>query len=163
MLNVLELAAEKADWGSVTEPGRGRGISMCEQRGTYVAQVAEVSVHSDNSFLVDRVVTAIDCGLAINPDVVRAQMEGGTGFGLSSTIGDEITFKNGFVQQSNFDKYRLLRIDQMPDVDVHIVPSSEPPTGVGDLVPMVIGAAVANALSAVTGKRYRTLPIRLSA
>ena len=163
MLHVLELAAEKANWGSVTEPGRGRGISMCEQRGTYLAQVAEVSVRSDNSFSVDRVVTAVDCGRAINPDIVRAQMEGGTGFGLSSTIGDEITFKNGFVQQSNFDKYRLLRIDQMPDVDVHIVPSSETPTGIGELVPMVIGAAVANGLSAVTGRRYRKLPIRLSA
>jgi isoquinoline 1-oxidoreductase beta subunit len=162
MLNVLELAAGKANWGSTLESGRGRGISMCEQRGTYIAQVAEVSVDSDNSFSVDRVVTAIDCGLAINPDVVRAQMEGGTGFGLSSTIGDEITFKDGFVEQSNFDKYRLLRIDQMPDVDVHIVPSSEIPTGIGELAPMVIGAAVANALSAATGRRYRELPIKVA-
>ena len=161
MTNVLKLAAEKASWGSTLSPRRGQGVAMCEQRGTYLAMVADVSVQGDDEFSVDRVVTAIDCGLAVNPDVIRAQMEGGIGFGLSSTLGDEITFKNGYVEQSNFDKYRLLRINQMPDVDVHIVPSREPLTGIGELAPMVIGAAVANALYATTGQRHRKLPIRL--
>jgi isoquinoline 1-oxidoreductase beta subunit len=163
MLNVLELVADKSNWDSPTSPGRGRGVAMCEQRGSFMAQVAEVSVRNNNAYSVDRVITAIDCGLTINPDNVRAQMEGGTGFGLSSTIGDEITLKNGFVQQSNFDKYRLLRIDQMPDIEVHIVGSAEPPTGIGDVSPMLIAAAVANALHAVTGQRYRRLPIKLTA
>jgi isoquinoline 1-oxidoreductase beta subunit len=162
MTNVLKLAAEKAGWGSAPGPRRGQGVAMCEQRGTYLAMVADVSVQGDDEFSVDRVVTAIDCGLAVNPDVIRAQMEGGIGFGLSSTLGDEITFKNGYVEQSNFDKYRLLRINQMPDVDVHIVPSREPLTGIGELAPMVIGAAVANALYATTGQRHRKLPIRLT-
>jgi isoquinoline 1-oxidoreductase beta subunit len=159
MVKVLELAAEKAGWGASLGAGRARGIAMCEQRGTSIAQVAEVSVQDDDTWSVDRVVTAVDCGLIINPDIVRAQMEGGTGFGLSSTLGDEITFRHGYVEQSNFDTYKLLRIDLMPDMEVHIVPSNERPTGVGELAPMVIGAAVANALHAVTGRRYRKLPI----
>lgn len=163
MTNVLQLAASKANWGKDLGPRSGRGVAICNQRGTFLAQVAEVNLQSDKSFSVDRVITAVDCGLTINPDVVRAQMEGGTGFGLSSTLGDEITFRNGYVEQSNFDKYKLLRINQMPDMDVHIVSSNEPPTGVGELAVMVIGAAVANALYAATGQRHRILPIRLTA
>ncbi len=162
MSDVVRLVAEKANWGSTTGPGRGRGIEICKQRGTFLAQIADVSLQSDNSFSVDHVITAIDCGLTINPDVVRAQMEGGTGFGLSSTLGDEITFRDGYVEQSNFDTYRLLRINQMPIVDVHIVPSSEPPSGIGELATMTVGAAVANALYAATGERYHKLPIRLA-
>ena len=145
------------------ESGRGRGISLCEQRGSYMAQVAEVTVHADESYSVDRVITAIDCGLALNPEVIRAQIEGGTGFGLSSTVGDEITLKNGFVEQSNFDRYRVLRIDQMPEMEVHIVDSTESPTGLGDLSPLPIAAAVANALTAATGKVFYRLPISLTA
>ena len=162
MTNVLRLVAEKAGWGPAPGAGRGRGIAMCEQRGTYLAQVAEVTVQADRTWSVDKVITVVDCGLAINPDVIRAQMEGGSGFGLSSTLVDEITFRNGYVEQSNFDTYKLLRISQMPDMDVHIVPSAEPPTGVGELAPMTIGAAVANALSAATGQRYRKLPLPLT-
>jgi isoquinoline 1-oxidoreductase beta subunit len=159
MANVARLAAEKADWGSAMSSGRARGIAICQQRETFLAQVAEVSLHDDRSFSVDRVITVVDCGLTINPDVVRAQMEGGTGFGLSPALGDEISFKDGYVQQSNFDTYKLLRIDQMPTVDVHIVPSDEHPTGVGELAPMAVGPAVANALSALTGQRYQKLPL----
>jgi isoquinoline 1-oxidoreductase beta subunit len=159
MAAVARLVAEQADWGSPLGPNRGRGIAICKMRGTYLGQVAEVSVRDNNTYAVDRVVTAIDCGLAINPDVIRAQIEGGTGFGLSSVLGDAITLRDGYVEQSNFDKYPLLRIHQMPDVDVHIVPSAEPPSGIGELAPMAVGAAVANALHAVTGKRYRSLPI----
>jgi isoquinoline 1-oxidoreductase beta subunit len=162
MANVARLAAEKSDWGSTTGPGRARGIAICQQRSTFLAQVAEVSLHDDKSFSVDRVITAVDCGLAINPDVVRAQMEGGTGFGLSSALGDEISFEDGYVQQSNFDTYKLLRIDQMPAVEVHIVPSDEHPTGVGELAPMAVGPAVANALRALTGQSYHKLPIKRS-
>jgi isoquinoline 1-oxidoreductase beta subunit len=159
MAAVARLAAEKSDWGSALGSGRGRGIAICKLRGTYLAQVAETSVQDDNTFSVDRVVTAIDCGQVINPDIVRAQMEGGTGFGLSSVLSDAITLRDGYVEQSNFDTYPLLRINQMPDVEVHIVPSSESPSGVGELAPMAVGAAVANALHTVTGKRYRSLPI----
>jgi isoquinoline 1-oxidoreductase beta subunit len=162
LLNVLELAASKADWGSTPAHGSGRGIAICKRRDTYLALVAEVSIHSDESWSVDRVVVALDCGIVINPDNARAQMEGGVGFGLSSTIADEITIKNGFVEQTNFDKYRLLRINQMPEVDVHIVESVESPGGIGDVAPMLIGPAVANALFSIRGKRYRKLPIRLT-
>jgi isoquinoline 1-oxidoreductase beta subunit len=163
MLGVLDLVAQKSDWSSVMESGRGRGISLCEQRGSYMAQVAEVTVHADESYSVDRVITAIDCGLALNPEVITAQIEGGTGFGLSSTIGDEITLKNGFVEQSNFDRYRVLRIDQMPDMEVHTVDSAETPTGLGDLSSIPIAAAVANALTAATGKVFYRLPTSLTA
>jgi isoquinoline 1-oxidoreductase beta subunit len=159
MTNVLQLVTEKADWGSELGPNRGRGISICSQRGTYLAQVVEVSTQTNGTWTVDRVIAVIDCGLAINPDNIRAQMEGGIGFGLSSTLGDAITFRHGYVEQSNFNTYRLLRINQMPQVDVHIVPSDEHPTGIGELPPMVIGAAVANALFAATGQRHRRLPI----
>ncbi len=159
MAAVARMVAEKADWGSSLDANQGRGIALWKLRGTYLGQVAEVSVHDDNSFSVDRVVTAVDCGFAVNPDVIRAQMEGGTGFGLSSTLGDAITFRDGYVEQDNFDQYPLLRIGQMPEIDVHIMPSSEAPSGVGELAAMAGGAAVANALHGVTGKRYRSLPI----
>lgn len=127
-----------------------------------MAQVAEVTVHGE-SFSVDRVVTAVDCGRIVNPDIVRAQLEGGTGFGLSAVLGDQITLKDGYVEQENFNTYKLLRINQMPEVDVHMVESVEPPSGVGELAAMPVGAAVANALYTVTGKRYRSLPLKLDA
>lgn len=158
-LTVMELAASKADWGSSMAHGRGRGMAIAHRRDSYIALVAEVSKHGDGSWSVDRVVVSLDCGLIINPDNVRAQLEGGVGFGLSSTIADEITIKNGYVEQTNFDSYGLLRIDQMPKVEVHLVESDEAPGGVGELAPMLIGPAVANALFSVTGQRYRKLPI----
>jgi len=160
MTAVARMVAEKAGWGSPLDAKRGRGMAIWKLRGTYLGQVAEVSVQDSGEFSVDRVVTAIDCGLPINPDVIRAQMEGGTGFGLSSTLGDAITLRDGYVEQDNFDQYPLLRINQMPAIDVHIVPSTEPPSGVGELAAMAVGAAVANALHSVTGTPYRSLPIR---
>ena len=160
MAEVANRAAELADWGTPLEPDRGRGIAICRLRGTYLGQVAEVTVEDDGSYTVDRVVTAVDCGLPLNPDNIRAQVEGGTGFGLSSVLVDAITLRDGYVEQDNFDAYPLLRINQMPSVDVHIVSSTEPPSGIGELAPMAVGAAVANALSSVNGKRYRSLPIR---
>jgi len=159
LLNVMELAAEKADWDSSLADGRGRGIAVARRRDSYIALVAEVSKHGDGSWSVDRVVVSLDCGLIINPDNARAQMEGGVGFGLSSTIADEITINNGYVEQTNFDTYKLLRIDQMPEIEVHLVESDEAPGGVGEIAPMLIGPAVANALFRVTGQRYRKLPI----
>jgi isoquinoline 1-oxidoreductase beta subunit len=162
-LGVLELAAEKAGWGSALPAGRGRGIAVHESFNSYVAQVAEVTVNPDNSFTVDRVVIAVDCGIAVNPDVVRAQMEGGMGFGLAPALASEITLDGGRIVQSNFHDYQVLRIDQMPRVEVYIVPSAQPPTGVGEPATPVIAPAVANALTAATGQYFERLPLTLAA
>lgn len=160
-LGVLDLAAEKAGWGSPLPKGMGRGIAVHESFNSYVAEVAEVRVAADGSFRVERVVCAVDCGLAINPDVVRAQMEGGIGFGLAAALTGAITLEGGRVAQSNFHDYPVLRIDAMPKIEVYIVPSAEKPTGVGEPGTPVIAPAVANALHAATGQRLRTLPLRL--
>lgn len=163
---VLELAAIKADWGKplAEKEGlrRGRGIAVHESFHSYVAEVAEVSVRSDGSFSVDRVVCAVDCGIAVNPDQVRAQMEGGIGFALSAARHSAITLKEGWVEQSNFDNYPLLRIGEMPRVEVHIVPSEAAPTGVGEPGVPPLAPAVANALFAATGKRLRRLPFEIT-
>ena len=143
--------------------GRGRGIAVHESFNSFVAQVAEVTVHEDRSFSVDRVVIAVDCGIAVNPDVVRAQMEGGMAFGLSAALNSELTLEKGRVVQSNFHDYEVLRMDQMPAVEVHIVASAQPPTGVGEPATPVIAPAVANALSAVTGHWFDRLPLQLPA
>jgi len=155
---VLDLAAEQAGWGQPLPKGRGRGIAVAEAFHTYVAQVTEVTVGADGKVKVDRVVCAVDCGVAVNPDVIAAQMEGGIGFGLGAALYGAITLKDGQVEQSNFDGYQVLRIDDMPKVEVHIVPSTEAPTGVGEPGVAPIGPAVANAAFAATGKRYRVLP-----
>ena len=138
--------------------GKGRGIAEAEAFHTYVAQVAEVSVDKDGKVTVDRIVCAVDCGTAINPDVVAAQMEGGIGFGLGAALYGAVTLKDGRVEQNNFDGYRVLRISEMPKVEVHIVPSGEAPTGVGEPGVAPVGPAVANAIFAATGKRLRVLP-----
>jgi len=156
---VLELAADKA--GSSSGPmaaGKGRGIAVAEAFNTYVAQVAEVSVGEGGSIKVDRVVCAVDCGIAINPDIIAAQMEGGIGFGLGAVRYGAITLKDGRIEQGNFNNYRVLRMNEMPKVEVHIMPSNEAPTGVGEPGVAPIGPAVANAVFAATGKRVRVLP-----
>jgi isoquinoline 1-oxidoreductase subunit beta len=159
MKAVLELAAEKAGWNSTPLPkGKGRGIAVAEAFKTFVAQVAEVSVDDKGFVTVDRVVCAVDCGTPINPDVIAAQMEGGIGFGLGAVLYGTITLKDGRVEQDNFNSYRVLRINEMPKVEVHIVPSTEPPTGVGEPGVAPVGPAVANAIFAATGKRIRMLP-----
>ncbi|WP_165664686.1 xanthine dehydrogenase family protein molybdopterin-binding subunit [Metapseudomonas otitidis] len=160
---VLELVADKAGWSKPLKPGaegekRGRGIAVHESFGSYVAQVAEVTVKADGSFRVDRVVCAVDCGLAINPDVIKAQMEGGIGFGLAAALHGAITLKEGRVEQSNFHDYQVLRMNEMPVVEVHILPSAEKPTGVGEPGVPPLAPAVANALYAATGVRLRKLP-----
>lgn len=160
---VLRLAAEQAGWNEPLAPAqagtRGRGVAVHESFHSYVAQVVEVTVRPDGSFSVDRVVCAVDCGIAVNPDVIRAQMEGGIGFGLAAALSGAITLEDGRVEQSNFHDYTVLRIDQMPAVEVYIVPSAEKPTGVGEPGVPPIAPALANALFAATGKRIRTLPV----
>jgi isoquinoline 1-oxidoreductase beta subunit len=159
MKAVLELAAEKAGWGTGPLPkGRGRGIAVAEAFKTFVAQVAEVTVAPDGHVSVDRVVCAVDCGTAINRDVIAAQMEGGIGFGLGAALYGAITLKDGRVEQDNFNSYRVLRMNEMPKVEVHIVPSTEAPTGVGEPGVAPIGPAVANAVFAATGKRVHVFP-----
>ena len=160
MRAVLELAAQKAGWDPAKPlpKGRGRGIAVAEAFKSYVAQVAEVSVDADGKVKVERVVCAVDCGIAINPDIVAAQMEGGIGFGLGAALHSAITLKDGHVEQRNFDGYHVLRMAEMPKVEVHIVPSAEAPTGVGEPGVAPIGPAVANAIFAATGKRHYVLP-----
>jgi isoquinoline 1-oxidoreductase beta subunit len=160
---VLRLAAEKGDWGKPLAEGKGRGIAVHESFSSYVAQVAEVSVNDDGSYSVDRIVCAVDCGIAVNPDIIKAQMEGGIGYGLSPVMVSEITLDEGRVAQSNFHDYQVLRINQMPEIDVHIVASTSPPTGVGEPGTPVVAPAVANALHAVTGQRFYRLPLKIDA
>jgi isoquinoline 1-oxidoreductase beta subunit len=156
---VLDLAAEKAGWGSPLPPGRSRGVALHQSFESFVAQVAEVSIGEDGSFQVERVVCAVDCGTAINPGIIRAQMEGGIAFGLSGALQEAVTLDAGRVEQSNFNTYKLLRFNRMPEVEVHIVSSSEKPTGVGEPGVPPIAPAVANAIFAATGKRFRRLPL----
>ena len=160
MKGVLELAAAKAGWSNGPLPkGRGRGIAVAEAFKSYVAQVAEVSVDSSGQVHVDRVVCAVDCGTPINPDIISAQMEGGIGFALGAVLYGAITLKDGRVEQSNFNGYRVLRMNEMPKVEVHIVPSGEAPSGVGEPGVAPLGPAVANAVFAATGKRSYALPL----
>lgn len=155
---VLKLAANKAQWSKPLPEGHFRGVALHKSFGTYVAQVAEIAAQKDGKFKVVKVTCAVDCGVAVNPDVIAAQMEGGIGFGLSPLMFSEITLKDGKPEQRNFDAYKVLRMRHMPEVSVHIVPSAEAPTGVGEPGTPVIAPAVANALFAATGKRLRKLP-----
>ena len=162
MLAVLDLAAEKAGWGKPLPAGRGRGIATHFSFASYVAQVVEASVAKDGTVHVHRVVCAVDCGRVVNPDTVKAQMEGGVVFGLTAALKTEITLEKGRVQQSNFQDYPMLRMSESPVIEVHIVPSEENPTGVGEPSVPPVAPALANAIFAATGKRVRRLPIRTS-
>jgi isoquinoline 1-oxidoreductase beta subunit len=158
---VLELAAKKADWGKVLERGRGRGIAHHYSFNAYVAQVAEVAVTPERGVRVQRVVCAVDCGTVVNPDGARAQLEGGIIYGLSAALKGEIIVHGGRVKQSNFDDYEILPMAETPVIEVHFVPSTAPPTGVGEPGFPPIAPAVCNAIFAATGKRIRRLPVRL--
>jgi isoquinoline 1-oxidoreductase beta subunit len=160
-LGVLQLAAEKAGWGNPLAKGHGRGMAVHESFGSFVAQVAEVSVNPSGTVRVHKVVCAIDCGRIVNPDTIKAQMESGIVFGLSATLHGEITFKQGRVIQSNFHDYPILRMSEMPMVEVYIVPSDEKSGGVGEPGVPPIAPAVCNAIFAATNKRIRRLPIRV--
>ena len=155
---VLSLAAEKAGWSQPAVAGRFRGVAVHQSFGSYVATVAEVSKTADGGIKVERCVVASDCGTVINPDVVRAQLEGGTGFGLSAMLGETIALDNGAPTARNYDAYRVLRIDAMPSVEVHMLPSTVAPTGIGECAVPPIGPAVANAIFQATGTRVRDLP-----
>jgi isoquinoline 1-oxidoreductase beta subunit len=157
---VLKLVAEKSGWGSPLPEGTARGVALHESFKSYVAQVAEVRIF-EGRVKVDRVVCAVDCGVAINPDIIRAQMEGGIGFAVGAVLFDAVTLKKGQVEQSNFNDYIPLRIGDMPKVEVHIVQSGAHPTGVGEPGVPPTGPAIANAVYKLTGKRVRTLPFSL--
>ncbi|MFT7286165.1 MAG: isoquinoline 1-oxidoreductase beta subunit [Halieaceae bacterium] len=162
-LQVISLAAEKAGWATGLEAmagkRRGRGIAVHESFRSFVAQVVEVSVGDDGTFAVDRVVCAVDCGVAINPDVIRAQMEGGIGFALAAALFGEVPMEDGVATVDNFDGYKVLRMPQMPAIEVYLVPSEAPPTGVGEPGVPPLAPALSNALYAATGRRYRDLPL----
>jgi isoquinoline 1-oxidoreductase subunit beta len=160
MLAVLNVAAQKAGWGKALPQGVGRGIATHFSFDSYVAQVIEASVTKDGTVRVHRVVCAVDCGRVVNPDTVKAQMEGGINFGLTAALKTEITLENGRVQQSNFNDYPMLRMFEAPAIEVFIVPSEEKPTGVGEPSVPPVAPALTNAIFAATGKRIRRLPIR---
>jgi isoquinoline 1-oxidoreductase beta subunit len=160
-LRTLELAASQAGWGTPLPggPRRGRGIALAEWGPTVCAEVAEVAIDADGTVQVPRVVCAVDCGPAVNPGQVEAQIQGGVVFGLSAALYGEITLAQGRVVQGNFDTYPLVRLPHAPVVEVHIVPSPEPQGGAGEPGVPPIAPAVCNAIFAATGKRIRRLPI----
>ena len=160
LLGVLNLAAEKAGWGTPLPAGIGRGVSVQFVMGTYLSQVAEVEVTKEGEVRVRRVVCAVDCGQIVNPDTIVAQMEGGIIFGMSAALWGEITLKDGRVEQHNFNDYRVLRINETPAIEVHLVKNAEAPGGIGEPGTIGIAPAMANAIFAVTGKRIRKLPIK---
>ncbi|MGH8708260.1 MAG: molybdopterin cofactor-binding domain-containing protein [Burkholderiales bacterium] len=155
----LEMAAQKAGWGKPLPAGRHRGIAVAQSFGSYVAQVAEVSVDGNGQVKVHRIVAAVDCGRTVNPTIIRRQIESAIVFGLTAAFHGKITFKDGKVEQGNFDSYPMLRMSDMPRVEVHIVPSSEAPGGIGEPGLPAAAPAVTNAIFAATGKRIRKLPI----
>lgn len=156
---VLDLAAEKAEWAAPLPKGRGRGIALQHAFGSYLAQIAEVGVAKDGSVRVHRVVCAMDCGTVINPNTVQAQIQGGVMFGVTAALYGEITLKNGRVEQTNFDTYQILRMNEAPAIEVHVVKSAEPPGGMGEAGTSGIVPAIGNAVFAATGKRLRRMPI----
>jgi isoquinoline 1-oxidoreductase beta subunit len=159
MRAVLDLAADRAGWGMPLPAGSGRGVSIQYAFGSYLAQVAEVSMNAKGQPRVERVVCAMDCGQVVNPDTVRAQLEGGVMFGLSAALGNEITIANGRVRQSNFHDFPSLRLPDAPRVETHLLSSAEAPGGVGETGTACVAAALCNAIFAATGKRVRTLPV----
>lgn len=158
-LAVLDRAAEAAGWGGQRSAGRFRGIALHRSFGTYVAEVAEVSLDREGAARVHRVVCAVDCGTVVHPDIVRAQMEGGIVYGLTAALYGSLAVERGGVVEGNFDTYRMLRMDRMPEIDVHILESDAPPSGVGEPGTPPIAPAVVNALFPATGRRIRELPI----
>jgi isoquinoline 1-oxidoreductase subunit beta len=156
---VLQLAAEKAGWNKSPEKGIGRGLSVQFAFGSYMAQVVELKVSGDGEVQVARVVCAVDCGIVVNPDTVQAQVESSIVFGISAALYGDITLKNGRVEQSNFHNYRVMRMNEMPIIETHIVKSLEAPGGMGEPGTAALSPALTNAIFAVTGKRIRKLPV----
>ena len=160
---VLDLAAEKAGWGQPLPQRVGRGVSLQFVFGTYMAQVAEVEVAKDGTVRVRRVVCAVDCGIPVNPDTIQAQIQSAIIFGITAALYGDITLKNGRVEQTNFDSYQMLRMNEAPAIEVHIVQNFEPPGGMGECGTSAIVPAVANAIFAATGKRLRKMPVDIAA
>jgi isoquinoline 1-oxidoreductase beta subunit len=156
--NVLEVAAKNAGWGKELPAGTGLGLSVQYAFGSFLAQVAELEIKGED-IRVKRIVCAVDCGMVVNPDHVKAQIEGGINFGISGALWGEITVKDGKVEQSNFDNYRVMRMNEAPVIEVHLVPSAEAPGGIGEPGTSAVAPALTNAIFAATGKRIRTLPI----
>jgi isoquinoline 1-oxidoreductase subunit beta len=156
---VLELAAEKAGWGAALPERSGRGVALQSVFGTYLAVVAEVEVPNDGAVRVRRVNCAVDCGTVVNPDTVRAQIQSAVMFGITAALYGEITIKDGRVEQTNFDSYQILRMNEAPVVDVHIIQSAEVPGGMGEAGTSAIVPAVSNAIFAATRKRLRKMPV----
>jgi isoquinoline 1-oxidoreductase beta subunit len=156
---VLALAAQKAGWGEKLPERVGRGVSLQFAFASYMAHVAEVEVAKNGAVRVRRVVCAVDCGAVVNPDTVEAQIQSAVMFGITAALYGEITLKNGRVEQTNFDSYQILRVDEAPVVEVHIVQNNEPPGGMGEAGTSAIVPAVANAIFGATGKRLRKMPV----
>ena len=156
---VLDLVAEKSGWGQPLPRGVGRGVSLQFVFGSYLAQIAEVEVSKDGNVRVRRVVCAMDCGTVINPNTVEAQLMSGITFGATAALYGEITLKNGRVEQTNFDTYQMIRMNEAPAIEVHVVKSSEPPGGMGETGTSGVVPAIANAIYAATGKRLRKMPV----
>ena len=160
---VLRIAAEQAGWGTPLPAGQGRGIALCTGFGSFIAQVVQVTVDKDGGVSPTHVWCVVDCGIMVNPDIIRAQMQSGIVFGLSAALYGEITIKDGRVEQTNFGDYRVLRINEAPQIDVHLVKSSEAPGGIGEPGTSCVMPALTNAVFAATGKRVRKLPVGLQA
>jgi isoquinoline 1-oxidoreductase subunit beta len=159
MRAALDLAAAKANWGSPLPAGHGRGVAVQYAFGSYLAQIVELSVAGDDQVRLHRVVCALDCGQMVNPDTIRAQLEGGVMFGLGAALWSEVIIENGRVRQSNFHDYRAMRLPEAPAVEVHLISSEEKPGGVGESGTACAAAALCNAIFAAAGKRVRTLPV----
>ena len=156
---VLQIAAEKSGWGKPLPAGQGRGIALCAGFGSFIAQVVQVSVDKEGAVNPTHVWCVVDCGIQVNPDTIRAQMQSGIVFGLSGALYGEITIKDGRVEQTNFGDYRVLRINEVPKIDVHLVKSSEAPGGIGEPGTSCVMPALTNAIYAASGKRIRKLPV----
>jgi isoquinoline 1-oxidoreductase beta subunit len=156
---VLQIAGERSGWGGPLPAGEGRGIALCIGFGSFIAQVVEVSMDKDSVVNPTRAWCVVDCGVQVNPDTIRAQMESGIVFGLSAALYGEITIKDGRVEQTNFGNYRVLRINEVPRIDVTLVQSSEAPGGIGEPGTSCVMPALCNAVFAAPGKRIRKLPI----
>lgn len=158
-VNVLKLAAEKAGWDQPAPEGRYRGVAAHKSFGSYVAEVAEISLRDDGTIKVEKVVAAVDCGIPVNPDNIRAQVEGGIGYGLGAILRNQVTLSDGLVEETNFDTYEPIRMSDMPEIEVHIVASTEAPTGIGEPGTPPIGPAVANAIAAARDEWVTSLPL----
>ena len=161
-LRALQVAAEKSGWGTPPPSGRARGLAVHESFGSIIAEVAEVSIEDGRRIRVHRVTCAVDCGLAVNPLGIEAQVQGAVAFGLGPVLHSQVTLKQGRVRQSNFHDYEVLRLNEMPEVAVHIIPSMAKMGGIGEPATAPISAAVANAVFALSGKRLRSLPLRIA-